>query len=125
MAHAEEGVCKRHTRHSSRVSNLFAGERLILTVLVAGGQILKDNLERLERQTVGEVGRHHRGVSLQRVGNRVDTRSGGESLGAAHHKVGVNDSHIGHKLIVRERIFDTCFLIGDDREGSNLRACSR
>ena len=54
--------------------------------------------------------------------NSVDTGGGGESLGCAHVKIRVNDSHVRKKLIVGQRIFYAACFVGDNSERSDLRA---
>ncbi len=83
---------------------------------VAGRQILEGRLERLQRQTVCELRRHHRGIRLERVRNRIDARRARQSRRREHHHVRINDRHVRHELVVRERILRARLLVGDDGE---------
>ena len=121
VADSEERVCERHTCHCCGVSHFFTGFNVYLTVIVSAGEIFEYRLQRLFRKTVGIIGSHNRSVCFQRVGNGVDTGSGGKSSRRAHMEIGVDYSHIGQQLIVCERIFDSAVLIGDDGDRSNFR----
>ncbi len=132
VTYAKERVCERHTCHCSGICHLLArnivGRTRVISggsAVVSSGQVVEDHLKRLLSQTVGVVGSHNGSESLKVVSYRVDTRSGGQSLRTAHHHVRVNDSHLGHKLVVRERILDAGLLVGDYRERSYLGACTR
>ena len=47
--------------------------------VIGTGQVLKDILHGLERQTIGIVGRHHGRIRLQRMGQHVNTGGGRSS----------------------------------------------
>ena len=55
----------------------------------------------------------------------VDTGGRCKALRRVHHHVGVDNRHVRHQLIVRERIFDPADLVGDDGERRDLRAGAR
>ena len=122
VAHAQKCVGERHASHRGGVAHLFAGNRLVLTVVVARGQILENQLSRLLRQTVGEVRRHHGGVGFQRVGQRVDTRGGGQALRRGHHHVSIHNRHLRQQFVVRQRVLHAGVLIGNDGERSDFGA---
>ena len=122
VADTEECVCECHTCHRSSVSHLLTCLYVGLTVIVCSGKVLKDHLESAECKTVSVVGCEHCGVSLNCVGYCVDTRSSSESLGSGHMEIGVDDCHVGKKLVVSKRILHTGLFVGDNCERSNLRA---
>ena len=45
------------------------------------------------------------------MGHRIDAGGGGKALGGAHVQVRVHDGHIGHQLIVGQRIFHAGLLV--------------
>ena len=103
VAHAQEGVGEGHTGHGGGVGHLLAGLGIVGAVVIGTGQVLKDDLQGLERQTVGVIGSHHAGIGLQRVGHGVDTAGGGQAAGRGHMEVRVDDGHLGQQLVVGQR----------------------
>ena len=79
VADAEERVGKRHTGHRRGALAIFSRLGVGRAVFIAAGQVIKHVLHRLERKAVGVVGRHHRSVSLEAVGQHVDAGGGGQS----------------------------------------------
>ena len=125
VAHAQEGVGERHAGHGGGVGHLLAGLGVVGAVRVGAGQILENHLQALQGQAVGVVGGHHAGDGLQVVRHGVDAAGAGQPPGRVHHHVRVHDGHLGHELIVGQRVLDAGVLIGDDREGRDLAAGAR
>ena len=107
VAHTQEGVGEGHTGHGGGVGHLLAGLGIVGAVVIGAGQVLKDDLQGLERQTVGVIGSHHAGIGFQRVGNGVDTaRRRSDRVGAVIMQVRVDDGHLGQQLVVGQGILD-------------------
>ncbi|MPN50063.1 hypothetical protein SDC9_197689 [bioreactor metagenome] len=64
VADAEKRIGKRHSGHSGGVGHLFAGDGVVLPVIIGAGQIFEDHLEGAQRRAVGIVRRQHRGIGL-------------------------------------------------------------
>ena len=122
VAHAQKCVGEGHTGHAGGVCHVLAGFGVLRAVFVGGGQVLENQLQTPQRQTVGVVRGHHGGVGFQGVGHGVDAGGRGQTLGGVHHHVGVHDGHFRQQLVVRQRILDAGGFIGDDGEGSHLGA---
>ena len=125
MAYAKESICKRHTCKGRGSRHFFSCDGVACAVFVGRGQIVKDILHCLERQTVCIFCCHNGRIRFKCVCQRINTRSAGESFGLVHHIVCVNDRHFRQQFIVCQRIFDICLFVCDDRKGSDFRACSR
>ena len=122
MADPQKCIGKRHTGHGGGIGHFLTGNRVMLAVVIGAGQIFKDHLESAQCQTVGIVGGHDGGIGFQRVRNGVNAGGAGQPLGGGHVEVGVDDGHVGHQLIVGQRVLDAGVLIGDDGEGGHLTA---
>ena len=123
--HAEERVGEGHAGHRGGVGHLLAGDGVGLLRdgrVVAGGQPLEDRLQRADREAVGVVRGHHRGVGLEGVADGVDARGGGEAGGRHHLQVGVDNRHVGHELVVGKRVLRPGGAVRDDGEGRDLGA---
>ena len=122
VADAQEGVGEGHTGHGGGIRHLLPGFGIPGAVVIGLRQILKDHLKAPQGKAVGVVRCHHGGVGFQGVGHCVDAGGGGQTPGGVHHHVCIHDGHVGHQLIVGQRILDTALLIGDDSKGCHLRA---
>ena len=122
MAYPQESVGKGHARHGGRVGHLFPCFHIGETVVVSPGQILKNGLQRFDRQAVGIIRGHHGGVGFQRVGHGIDAAGGGEAFRRGHMEISIDDRHVGQQLIVSQRILDSALFIGNDGEGRHLTA---
>ena len=54
------------------------------------------------------------------MGQHIDAGRAGQSLGLAHHVVGVHDGHVGKELVVSQRVLHAGLLVGDHGEGGHL-----
>ena len=91
-------------------------------VFIGCGQIVKNQLQGAQCQTVGVAGGHHGSIGLQSMGYRVNAGGGSQSPGCIHHHVRVHNGHVGHQLVVGKGVLDAALLIGNDREGRHLGA---
>ena len=124
MAHAQEGVGKGHACHCGSVCHLLSGLRIVRSVVIAAGQIFKDIFNRLQRHTVGKIRSHDGYISLQGMGQRVDTGSAGQALGLGHHIIRIYDCHIRHQLIVCDGPLGSSLSVRNNRKGRHFRACT-
>ena len=122
VAHAQKCVGKGHTGHAGGIRHVLAGFGVLRAVFIGRGQVLKNQLQAPQRQTVGVVRGHHGGVGFQGVGHGVDAGGRSQTLGGVHHHVGVHDGHFRQQLIVRQRVLDAGGFIGDNGEGGHLGA---
>ena len=120
VAHTQERVGKCHTGHGGCVGHLLTSHRIVGAVVVGAGQVLEDHLQRADSQTVGIIGSHHGSVSLQAVGHCVNTGSSSQTLRRSHVEVCVHNRHIGHQLIVSQRVLHAGALIGNYSKGRCL-----
>ena len=104
------------------VGHVFSGSGCFGTLFIGCGQILEDQLQAAQGQTIGVVRCHDGGIGFQSVGDGVDTGGGGEAPGGVHHHVRVHNGHLGQQLIVGQRIFDACGFVRNDRKGRHFGA---
>ena len=64
------------------VGHVFSGSGCFGTLLIGCGQILEDQLQAAQGQTIGVVRCHDGGIGFQSVGDGVDTGGGGKAPGA-------------------------------------------
>ena len=64
------------------VGHVFSGSGCFGTLLIGCGQILEDQLQAAQGQTIGVVRCHDGGIGFQSVGDGVDTGGGGKAQGA-------------------------------------------
>ncbi len=120
MADTQKGIGKGHPRYGGGIGHLFSGLGIGFAVFIGSGQVFKDDLQCLKRQTIGVVGGQHGSIGLNGMGQGVNPRCGGEPLGHLHHQVGIHDGHVGQELIVGQRILNARLFIGDNRKGGYL-----
>ena len=120
MADAEEGVRERDARHRGGVRHLFARDGVVCAVRIGAGQVFKDLFGGYERLTVGVRRSHDGGICLERMGERVDTGRGGQTLRHGHHEVCVDDRHLREQFVVGEGVLDARRFVGDDGERRDL-----
>ena len=116
MAQSQERVSKSHTRQRGRIVHLFAGNRVVFAVFVGTRQVFVNLFRGFQSVRVREVRRHNGNVSFNRVNNRVITRSGAQSRRHRVDQVRVDNRHGRGQRIVRQRIFDVGFVVGNNRE---------
>ena len=122
--YAEERIGESHTGDRGGISHLLTGNgigALLNGCIVAGGEIREDRLERTNGETVGIIRREHRSVSLESVGDSVDTRSARKAGRRGHLHISINNRHRRHKLVVGERILGPRRLVGNNGERSYFR----
>ena len=125
VTNAEEGVCERHTRHARRMRHFFAGQRRGRAQGISVGQILENQPDRFLGYAVCKIGGHDGRDGLQRVGQRIDPRAGGKSLGNVHHQLRVDHRDVGHQLVIGERIFHARPFVRDNGKRRHLAARAR
>ena len=122
MGYPEQRVRERHTRHTLRVVHALSRRHV---AVVARFQALVYDLYRFQRQRIGERLRHGRNVSFDGVGQRVHTGIGGKFGRHGFRKLGIDDSHVGGDVEVRERIFNALLIVGYDRKRRNFGCRAR
>ena len=105
-AHAGDVLAKRHA--------LAAGARLArLRLGVCRAQVLRDQLDGLQMEHVGQLPRALRGVALDGVRERVHARGRGQARRHTGHHVGVDHRHIGDVVDVDAHELAHLFGVGD------------
>ena len=94
---------------------LAAGARLArLRLGVRRAQILRDQLDSLQVEHVGQLPSALRGVALDGVRERVHTRGRGQARRHAGHHVGIDHRNVGNIVDVDAHELAHLFRVGDD-----------
>ena len=120
MADTQECICKCHTSHGGSVRHLLSCDRICSTLVISAGQIGEDILGSHQCKAVCIVCCHDGCISLQCMGQCIDTGSTGQTLGLIHHEISVYDRHVRQQLIVSDGPLGTCISVRDNCERSYL-----
>ena len=123
---ADVGASKGETCAIGRLLHLEA-RLFVMSVLVSGIQILKDEVHRRESVLLRALGIRATDIRLHRVGQGVETRRGSHGLREIIGKGGIEHGVVRDQVQVIHQILVTIFGIGDDRGHRDLaaRTCRR
>ena len=93
--------------------------------MVRRRQVIFQQLQRLQRLAVRELGGQYGNVSFQRMGHRIQTTERAQGLRHFHDQVGINNRHIRGQGIVSQRVLLPGGVIGNNGERRHFRAGTR
>ena len=120
----EQSVGECHTCKALCIVHTVTGVHI---AVVRRDKVVHDHLDRMNSERIGIIAVCGGNVCFNSMRHSVHTGVSNEFLRHSVRKFGVNNSHIGSDLKVRNGIFDTLVVIGYDRECGNFgsRAGSR
>ena len=110
---AQKGVRERLPRKALRVVHF--GTRFHIAV-VRGNKFFLDHLDGVNGKRIGIIAVRRRNVRLNRVRDRVHARVRHQFLRHSFGEVGIDDRHVGRDLEIRDGVFDTVLIVGDNGE---------
>ena len=100
--------------------HLFPG-LFILRITIAAVQVLENQLDSMNRQSVCIIRCHDRNIRLDRMRQHVHTGVCRNALRHGQNKLRIDNGYIWRQLVIRQRILDiSIFLIRNDGERSHF-----
>ena len=120
VRNAEEGVGKGHACHGGGVVHFFP--RFKIGVFHRAFQILEDDFDGLQRETVGVVVGEGGNVGLNRVGEDVHAGIGDDVRRHGHDEGGINDGDRRGERVVGKWVFAVVLFVGNNGKRRDFRA---